>query len=80
MIENTKKLSCGGCGYSAFKIYTNVTDTSFMEVIYIQCMQCSSITVLRPEQPRIMLDHNRSEGEGTLCYMGPETKEMKMGH
>jgi len=69
MVENAKGCGCGQCGATTFKIYTELPSTQFMKIMYIECTGCNSVTVLRPETPRIAIDWNKSKGDGTLAII-----------
>lgn len=67
MIEDMKKRECGECGNGSFRLYSKTSPVNFMSALYVECMKCKSVTVLRPEQPRIEISWDECEGDGILC-------------
>ena len=69
MIEDARKVDCGGCGQDTFAIY------QLPDGLAIKCLKCKSVTVLVPSRPGIEVDWDRSEGDGTLV-----NKHVKVTH
>jgi uncharacterized Zn finger protein len=68
MVENAKKMSCGGCGSDQMKVYTQ-TDAHRPPKILIECQGCGSVNVVKPSV--VTLDiHFTDESDGGLCLMG----------
>jgi hypothetical protein len=62
MLENAKRMSCGGCGFSRFTIYQTP------EGLVVECQECQSTTDV---QARATLQIEECpDSQGCLCILG----------
>lgn len=59
MIENAKKMGCGGCGGETFEIYQDDKG------LVAECCQCKSTSAIRVSLPKIEI--NWLNGNGRLA-------------
>jgi len=68
MIEGLARMGCGGCGGAKFSVYQPTKMFDVTEVLYVQCLKCKSVSIVRPAKPCIKIDWGE-KSEGILARM-----------
>lgn len=65
---NMKQYSCGGCGGTAFELYTN-SDETFPEGIIVECKSCGSTSEINIAKPTMEVSFGDDNSKGCICFL-----------